>query len=216
MHDRRPGRAADRQDGEFLVPERGQVADDGQRAASAVDLDRVDVGSCVAFQDDEGQPPPLRRGHEVDVDGVAEDEAVDQRLADACHARVVRAVDKAERGARRVAGKGRAEQKFASIGAADHFGHGIGAGWHEADGVEPAFLEQPALWIGAAIAERARRRFDALAQFGPDQLRPVEDVGDGAARNAGGAGRHHRAWWHRQPVISCLLRTILGALQEFC
>ena len=169
------------------MPERGQVPDHRQRTASAVDLDRIDVGSRVAFEDDERQPPPLRRGHQVDVDRVAEDEAVDQRLADACHARIVGAVDEAERRARRIAGKRRTEHEFAPVGAADHFGHGVGAGRHEADSVEFAFLEQPALRIGTAIAQRPRRLLDAFPKLGPDQFRSVEDVGYGAARYAGGA-----------------------------
>ena len=79
------------------VAESSQVPHGHQRAATAVDPDRVDVRAGFAFEDDKRKPPALRRRDQVDVCAMAQDEAVHQRLPDGGGARFVGAVDQAQR-----------------------------------------------------------------------------------------------------------------------
>ncbi|WP_348629189.1 hypothetical protein [Mesorhizobium sp. M7A.F.Ca.CA.004.11.2.1] len=167
------------------VSQPGQMPDGSDRAPPAVDLYRIDVGTCVAFENDEGQASPLCRCYEADIRAVTKDEAVDQGLADIGDAGIIGAVYKAERRSGLVAGERNAQHQLAEIGTSEHVGDGVGARRHEPDGIELAIPQQSSLWIGAAKPERSRGRFDTLAQLRPDQFRPVEDVGNSAPGDTG-------------------------------
>nr|WP_292139637.1 hypothetical protein [Mesorhizobium sp.] len=167
------------------VSQPSQMPDGSDRAPPAVDLYRIDVGTCVAFENDEGQAPPLCRCYETDVPAVTKDEAVNEGLADAGEAGIIGAVYKAERRSGLVAGERNAQHQLAAIGTSHHLGDGVGARWHEPDGIELAIPQQSTLWIGAAKSKRSRSRFDTLAQLRPDEFRPVEDVGNSAPGDTG-------------------------------
>ena len=197
--------APDGQYRKVSMPKRGKVPNDSECAASSIYPDRIDVWPCVAFKDDKGHSSTLcSRGNQVDIDAVAQDKAIHQRIPDGRSSGLVCAIDQAQGGSRFIARKRSAEHQLASIWASDHVCDGVGTGRHKAYRVESAILQYPPARVRAAITELACCGLDPFTQIGSYDVRVIENVGHGTAGHASdfsNVGKGGLSWSAHPPVM---------------
>ena len=151
------------------------VDDDRAHTRTAVEVDRHDRELAFARKRDQ----PVANPQAVD------DEAVHHRRLDPPGS-VLSPPGRDQRHtcASFVADLGDAGHEHAGEGIAEEVGSVVGH--DDSDGVDLASAEQPALGIGAGVAQAPGRGLDPLPDLRPDEVRPIEHIRGGPLGNPGG------------------------------